>query len=476
MGVAKNVLWDITGKSINQIIGLGITVVLARILLPEDYGVVGIVFAFIGLSSVFLEMGFGASIIQKPRLNYFQLSTIFWINMAIASLLAILFFSFSGLIADFYQIPILKILIRVFCLSFFFDALVIVNRSLLIRDIKFKQLSLIDLISSVTSGLLGLAAALSGWGVWALVVQSLARGLFTCGLIFFFNTWKPQMVFSYRSIRDLLSYSKDIFFSNLLINVFTKIDVFVIGKIFNKSTLGYYSRATSLNSMIFMYSSQSISNVLFPQLSKLSENKKMFWEVFLKYFFIVSFLSFFLTGFFYVIADNFFLILFTAKWNQSMFYFKILAITTFTYPLSELAIMAMKSLGDSRAVLKSEIPKKTILFLTYVFGFMNGMEFFLYAMVLSRTITLAINLWYLKKSIGESFKSIYFDILALIALTFVICFVLTWFKELISLGNQYLDLMVQGGLFISLFFFLAFLFKMEAAWNIKKMIQSKINR
>lgn len=397
MTVKKGIVWDFVGKFFNQGVSFIVSIFLARLLIPEDFALVGMAMAFLGVAQAFVDMGLSVALVQKQNIKEVHYSSIFWLNITIAFCIGMICFMAAPLVADFYELPQLLLLTQVLSMLFFFNALGGVPKAMLTRNMEFKNLSEVNIISSVLSGVLGVLLAYYGFGVWSLVWQRISFHMASQIMLWSKTRWLPKMIFDWASIEPLWHYSKKLFASGLLDAVYTRIDVFIIGKIFPTTTLAFYSRGKSLNNLISSNASGSLSTVLFPALSKIQSDLNQVKDKVITFFHLAAFISFFLAGFLYLTAGDIIILLFGSKWEPTIPLFKILVITSFTRSFSLVLLAPIKSLGRSDVYLKLEIYKKIILSFTYIIGLSFGIEGFLYALGISAMISLFINGYQVQK-------------------------------------------------------------------------------
>ena len=397
MSASKQVIWDLLGKVLNQGVGFVISIILTRLLTPVEFGLVGMVMAVIFVSQIFLDLGFASGIIQKKNITDKQLSSIFFLNLAIGILLTLLFIGASGIISKFYERPELEPLVWVLSINLILYSLQIVQRSLFVREVNFKVQTKINFIAALISGVLGISLAFMGYGVWSLVLQNLFSALIKVIFYWCYSSWKPLWYFKFKEINEIWSFSVNIFFANLLNNLVARIDYLLVGKLFSATDLGYYSRAQSLNQLIVSYSSQSIGNVALPMVSRMQDNKEEVRKLLNKVVHFGAFAGVGLTLFFYTISHEMYLLLFGEEWLISAKMFQIIALYIYAGVVSYIVSQFIVGTGNSKLAFHLEIVKKTIFIFGYVIGAYFGVEGFVYGLVISRTLALFINMWGIQK-------------------------------------------------------------------------------
>lgn len=283
MGVGNKmmsgVLWSGIERITIQTIQFAIGIILARLLTPTEYGTVGLILVFIAISNVFINSGFTSALVQRQNRTEEDKSTVFLFNIVISLLCYLLLWFVAPLIADFYSTPILKQLLRVLSISLVINSLGAVPYTLFTIDLDFKTLTKCNFISILISGIVAIYMAYNGYGVWALVAQTITNSIIALILIWYFSSWKPQLVFSNKSFRTLFSYGSKLLISSLLNRIVSDLSTLLIGKVFTPKELGYYSRGVQYTDFVSSLISSIIERVLLPGLSPLQDN----FELLLKY-------------------------------------------------------------------------------------------------------------------------------------------------------------------------------------------------
>lgn len=388
----KAFIWDFFGKMATHGMSFVVSIFLARLLEPSDFGLIAIVMVIIGMASVFTDVGLGGALIQRRRVRPIHYSSVFYFNIVIGLTLALITYFSAPYISEFYNNEALLPLAQVMSVLFILDALSSVQSTRLRKELNYALLTKIGLISSLISGVVGISLALLGAGVWSLVAQTLTIGIIYNILIWTKTNWKPTLEFSWRALTQLWGFGFRMFLVGLLDAVYTRLDYLIIGKIFSPTTLGFYQRAKSLNMMAIQYTSGSLMSVLFPVLSKVQNDLPRFQNIVLKGLGIISFVVFLLFGNLYLISENLIVILFGIKWLPSAEYFQILAFSGFAYPINALLVNVLSSRGNSKAFLRMAIYKKSVAFLNFGIVFLFGIEGFLYGLIIVAVINTSITI------------------------------------------------------------------------------------
>ena len=384
-------IWDFFGKLAKQGTGFVVTIFLARLLEPADFGLVAIIMVVIGIAGVFTDIGLGAALIQRRRVHPVHFSSVFYFNISVGLFLsAATFFAAPGM-SRFYGNEQLLPLVQVMSVSFVLNAFSSVQRIRLRKELNYALLTKIGFVSSLVSGVTGVGLAFWGAGVWSLVVQSLSMGFISNIILWRMARWRPSLVFSWKALTQLWGFGFRMFLSNILETVFTRIDYMIIGKLFPMDILGFYQRAKSLNLLVINYSSGSLMSVLFPVLSKIQQDLPRFQTVVIKALGIISFSVFFLLGNLYLVSEELMVLLFSDKWLPAAEYFQILALSGFSYPINSLLVNTIVSRGNSALNLKIQIYKKLVLLSNLSIGFFFGLTGYLYGLVVVAVVNTLIN-------------------------------------------------------------------------------------
>lgn len=378
----KAFIWDFFGKMATHGVSFVISIILARLLDPSDFGLIAIVMVVIGIANVFTDIGLGSALIQRKRVLQIHYSSVFYFNLFISILLTGITYFSAHYISAFYDNEVLVSLMQVMSFSFLLGAFGSVQSIQLRKELNYKILTKISFVSSLTSGVISVYFVFNGAGVWSLVIQLLTASVVYNILIWRNGHWRPTFNFSWKALTQLWGFGFRMFLVGVLDAIYTRIDYLIIGKLFDITTLGFYQRAKSLNLMAIQYTSGSLISVLFPVLSKIQNDLPRFQNIILKSLGIISFAVFFIFGSLYLISEELIVVLFSEKWLTSVEYFKILVLSGFFYPINALLVNVLSSRGNSKAFLRMAVYKKSVAFSNLGIGFLFGIEGFLYGLIL----------------------------------------------------------------------------------------------
>ncbi len=357
---AKGVWWSFLEKYSTQGVSFIVTLVMARKLLPGEYGLIGMIAIFMALGQVFIDGGFANALIQKEKRTETDYSTVFWINISIGLLSYTLLFLFAPLIASFYNHEILIPIIRIYGINLILSSLAAVNKVKLTVDLNFKTQLKISFISACTSGVAGIACALNHCGVWSIVVQAIVAAAMNAILSFIFVRWKPKAVFSKESFRSLFNFGSKLLAAQIISTVYVYLYNLAIGKKYTKEELGLYTKAGLFGQMVSTHLASVMTRVSFPVLSRVQNDDEKLIGAYRKFIGMVAFIVFPVALGVCGVARPLIVSLITDKWLGCVPYIQILI---FAYLCDGITLVNLNLLyvkGKSNVVLRLEIIKKSI--------------------------------------------------------------------------------------------------------------------
>jgi O-antigen/teichoic acid export membrane protein len=398
----NGMLWTVSERFSVQAVQLLVQIVLARLLEPAQFGLIGMLLIFIAVTQSIMDSGFGSALIQKKDADQTDSSSIFFFNLLLGVVLASILFLTAPLIAQFYLQPELIPITRVLSLTLVINAFSLVQTSLLAKKLDFKTQMKISFLAMIISGVIGIAMAYQGFGVWSLVAQLVSKSLFQAIFLWLFNDWRPSAAFSYLSLRSMFSFGSKLLISGLIDTTFNNIYQMFIGKVYSPADLGYYSKAKSVELTAIQATSSSLGQVLFPSMVHLQNDLDSLKKAYRKTIRLSLFLHFPLMIGLWAVADPLFRLLLTDKWAPSIPYFQILCIAALLYPLQVLNLNILKVKGRSDLFLKLEIIKKATVVLAIVLTYRHGIIVMLYGQIITSIISYLLNSYYSGVLIGYS--------------------------------------------------------------------------
>lgn len=407
----KGVMWSSIDRFSTQGIQFVFSILIARLLLPEDYGVVAMLNIFLAVSQTFIDSGFGAALIRKSDRTEIDFSTVFYFNIAVGVLFYVLLWIASPFIAAFYGIPLLEDITKVVALNLVFNSLSGVQNAKLSIAIDFKTRAKISLTGALLTGAVGLWMAYSGFGVWALVAQSVFGSLLNTVLLYWLVRWRPQWAFSWKSFREMFSFGSKLLASGLLDTAYRNVYTLVIGKFFSSSTLGLYSRADGLA----QYPSSNITSVLqsvtFPVLCSIQNEPERLANAYKRFLRLSAFVVFPLMVGLAAVADPLIRLVLTDKWEGCIYLLQIICFGLMWYPIHAINLNLLQVRGRSDFFLKLEVIKKVqgviVLCVTIPFGIVA----MCYGRIVGSLLSLIYNTYYTKKLIGYGYLAQMKDLL-----------------------------------------------------------------
>lgn len=373
--------WDMGGTLVNQGSGFVISIFLARLLDPAEFGLVGMAMVFISISQVFIDVGFASALVQNKHNTKLTYSSVFYLNLAAGILLTTIFYFIAPLIGNFYENEQITDLVKWLSLIFVFNSLNIVQAAILQRELNFKILTIRSSVAAIAGGIVGITCAFSGLGVYSLVAQSLTGALLGTILLWSTSDWKPDLKFSWLELKKLTGFSSYVFTDRFISTIFQRLDILLIGKLFSPAILGFYTRAVSLKDIVARYSSSSLTKVFYPVLSSVQDDTQAFNKIYLKVVSVIAFLSFGITGVLYVLGKDIILILFGDKWLPSVAIFQVLIIGACNYPVNSMMVNAFMSKGKSRENFWIGIFRKSVRIIPLLIAYFYGLFEFTVAVV-----------------------------------------------------------------------------------------------
>ena len=343
-GIAWTFVQNIAVRALSVII----TIILARLLMPEDYGLIGMLAIFIAVSEVFIQSGFGQALIQKSDCSDDDYSTAFYFNVAISVLIYSVLFILAPFIASFYHEPQLVNITRVLALNFVLGSFNIVQQAKLRKSMMFRPLAIITLISTVASGVIGIIFAYSGFGVWALVSQTLCATLFSAILFPVFTRWMPNRPFSITSFTHLWGFGSKILVTGILDVIIINLSNILIGRFFNKNQVGFFSKARNFADIPAQTLSSVLGTVLFPLLSEIHQDEERHKAVYRKTCYYAILMTFPFMILMVLLARPIVIILFTEKWEPCVPLLQAFLLTRMLLPLNIINSQMLQSKGDAK--------------------------------------------------------------------------------------------------------------------------------
>lgn len=437
----KGLFWDFSGRISLQGVGFVVSIILARLLAPEDFGLLAIVMVFIYLASVFQDVGFSTALIQRSEVKESHYSAVFYMNVVMGIILALLLFLIAPYLANFYGSPQLSNLAKFMSLSFIVNSFGLVPRARLQRDMNFKIISVTNILAAFISGAIAIYMACHSYGVWSLAVQVITNQFLANVLLYCFYKYRVSLIFNIDSIKELWGFSSRVFFTGFLDTLFINADALVIGKALNMTTLGYYSRAKSLENFTFRYTSSTLSSVLLPGLSSLQNDPERLKYAVIKVFHLLAFISFFLCGLLFVSSRELIILLLSSKWEPSVIMFQIIIIGAFAQQIGSLFYNTILGTGNVNKYLIINLSGKFLLCLGFISIFIFGIKTYLVLYTLNSIIFFSFGFVFVSQLINSK-RDLYKIISKYFMVYILSVFLVLFFKNMIISNNLLVNLII----------------------------------
>lgn len=392
--------WNALGQFSTYAIQFVLGIVIARLLDPADFGVIGMLAIFMAIAQSFVNSGFGNALIRKNDRTEVDCSTAFYFNVVVSVILYGVLFLSAPAIAAFYNTPLLTDVVRVYSLTLIISSLGIVPRALRSVAVDFKTQACASVISVIVSGFVGLYMAYSGYGVWALVWQSIISSGVSVAVIWILSRWRPLLAYSWVSFKSMFSYGSKLLASGLLHTVYVHASSILIGKFYTPAELGNYDRGNSIASLPSLKLSDVLHSVTFPILSQLQDDDTRLKNVYHKYVAMTSLVIFFIMTLLAVVAKPLILLLLTDKWMGAV---PFLQIFCFAYMFDSICRLNNNMLfvkGWSGIFLKLEIIKKAIVTPFFLLAIPYGPIAICFVAVLHTVVDITCSTYCMKKYLG----------------------------------------------------------------------------
>lgn len=471
---SSGVVWS----TIQRFVVMGVTfisnVVLARILSPNDFGCVAMLMIFIGLSNTFIDGGFGSALIQKKNPTQTDYSTIFYWNLILSVVLYICLFFCAPLVAKFYRIELLTAVLRVQGVVLILNALSIVQQNQLQKQLEFKKLAIVHILSSILSLVIAIVTAINGGGVWSLVAQQISLGFFNALFVYFAIRWKPIRVFSKQSFQELFKFGGFILLSNLFSTLANEIQGLLVGRAFSSATLGLYNQAFRLEGSAANTVSSVINQVTYPVMASLQDDRQKLQLVLKRFIQIPAFICCPIMAFVIVAAEPIITLIYSEKWVASVPYLQVLCVGGLAACLQSSANQAITAIGRSDVFFRWTIIKRALTIVLCVAGILiAGIYGLLWFSVAGTWAVYVINGCLVSKYIGYPLYRQFFDIAPFILLSVfigLIAYIGSFFLEC----SMFMVAFFQLCIIAILYFGLSYIFKVECFYYLLGILKKRL--
>ena len=399
-GASWSFVDNIAGSGITFLVGI----VLARLLTPEEFGLIGIITIFIAVFNSIVDSGFSNALIRKNDAKQIDYNTAFIFNLILSVFVFIVLFFLAPLIGDFFKEPQLVPLTRVMSIIVLINAFALVQRTLLVKKVDFKTQTKVSIIASSSSGVIGLGMAFTGFGVWSLVAQQLSRQFLNTFFLWVYNKWRPQLEFSIKSFKELFNFGWKLLVSGLIATIWTQLYQIVIGKFYTTAALGQFTRAKQFTDIFSSNLTGVVQRVSYPVLSSIQDEKDRLKQGYKKIIKTTMFLTFILMLGLAAVAKPMVLVLIGEKWLPSVEFLQILCFSAMLYPLHAINLNMLQVKGRSDLFLILEIVKKIIAIGPIILGIFIGIKAMLLGSVFTGFISYYLNSYYSGRDLDYGIK------------------------------------------------------------------------
>lgn len=464
-------LWSSVQRFGTILISFMSNIILARLLTPDDYGCIGMLMIFLALASTFIDGGLGSALIQKKEPTEEDYSTIFYWNLIISIILYIFLYISAPLVAQFYGIPLLSSILKVQGIVLITNSLSIIQLNRLKKQLEFKKIATISIVSAVLSVVIAIILAYRGWGVWSLVIQQLFVSFFNTVLLWVYGQWVPLFIFSKKSFKELFNFGSFILLSNLVNTFCNNIQGLLIGKFFAPATMGLYSQARKLEEIASTSFSSVVDQVSYPVLAKVQNDRILFVSMLKKLIISLAYISFPMMIVLILIAEPLITLLYSDKWIECVPYFRILCVAGVAICLQGVNYYGVAAIGKSNELFIWTLVKRFLGIIFIILGFwIYDIIGLLWGMVLSSFMIYIINAYLVEKHIGYRLVSQLKDLLPIIV-TSVVAGFLSWWGNYIPM-YWFLQMILIIISYIFIYLSISHLFKLNSFISLKFFLQN----
>lgn len=465
----NGVVWSAVDRLSMQVVQFVIGIVLARLLTPKEYGTIGLILVFTALSRVFIESGFPTALVQKKNRSKEDISTVFVFNIGLSLFCYVTLFLIAPFIAQFYGIPLLNILLRVLALSLIINAFYIIPATLFTIALDFKAVAKINFIATLLAGILAILLAYYGYGVWALVWQTVFRSVLTLSIAYYQTQWKMSFTFSKESFKSMLKYGSNLLVSSLLNRIVSDLTALFIGKVYNTNDLGLYSRGAQFSELLSSSYITVLTRVLLPSLAQFQDHPKVLKEKFQQILNLTNLLCFPIFFGLFILSEPLIKVLLTDKWIEVVPVMQVFCFARLITIWCLLNINVLLILGRTDLALKQQYWAIGIRVVFLMAALKFGIFYVALAELTATCIHLFINSYYPGKLIYYHLSTqmketaIYF-LLSVIMIFSIYC-------SLLSIESSELKLLVGFVVGAVVYIFLIFTFRKRDILLLKNIIK-----
>lgn len=396
----SGMLWTVSERISLQAVQLVVSIIIARVLEPSEFGLISMLAIFTSLAQAILDSGFGSALIQKKDADQTDKSSIFYFNLIIGIILAILLAASAPLIARFYQQPMLVNILRVLSLGLIINGFSLVPSVILTKNLEFKTQMKVNFIAALSSGLIGIIMGLQGFGVWALVAQILTRKLFTAILLWFLNSWRPSLIFNVSSLKSMFSFGSNMLLNSVIGTIFNNLYQTFIGWFFSAAELGFFTKAITIETTINHVTGTSLQKVMYPAMVPIQDDARKLKQAYRKTMRLSLFLHLPMMIGLSLTAEPLIIFFLTDKWAGSIPFLQLLSLVGIFYPLTILNLNIIIVKGRSKTYMHLENINRALIILSIIIAYRWGILALIYGQLIVSFISYLLFSHFSGKLIG----------------------------------------------------------------------------
>ncbi len=466
-------LWSFVQQFSSIGVGFGVSILMARLLTPAEFGLMGMIYVFFTIGTVLLDAGLAQSLIRTLDVDDEDFSTVFFFNVILGLTLYAILFLFAPFVSQFYNQPQLTTIVRVYSVIFILGSFATVQNAIFIKQMQFKRLFAVTFPATIIGGLFGVYCAYTGYGVWSLVYSTVSTSLFSALFLWIFSSWRPKLIFSKQKFRKHFNFGYKLTLTNLLDAVVGNIYQITLGKFFQAKTVGHYSRADSMRNLAVSSIENTLTKVSFPLLANLQSDKDRMSQVYKQLLQSVVFITSPILVLLIVLAEPIFIFLFTEKWLEAVPLFQIICTAAILKPVNNYNLNLFALVGRSDIILKLELIQKPISIALVLLALPLGLIPLMLTQILYAFICFFISVNQSKKIIGYNHLEQLKDIGAVVFIAILAaCSYLLFIHFLASDATCNLWKIILGSvLFTVVYLSLAYAFKMKGLQNVMLLLK-----
>ncbi len=473
--VVSGVSWKIAERVLVQGISFFVTIILARILTPNDYGLVAIVNIFVAIADIIITSGFTAALIQKQNASNDDYNTIFYLNLMLSVGLYALLFFLAPTISGMYKNDSLTWILRIISLKLPLSALYSVQSAYVSRNMQFKLFFFSTLFGTLISAVVGVIMANQGYGAWALVAQQLISVAINSIVLAITIKWRPGLSFKKSTIKETYNFGTKIMATDFIASTFNQLSAFIVGLFYSAEDLAYYSKGQNLPNMVTTITATSFTSVMFPAMASVANDRKKVKSLLISSTKMISFILFPILCGMLIVSNELVEILYTTKWNGVIIFLQIMCAASIISIIGEFDIITLKSIGKGGLILKLEFIKKPIFIIMTLVAVQFGVVWIALSYVFVSLIATIINTFALKKNIGYGLLQKILDCLPAILMSLVMI-VSVLLVDLLHINSVYLNIGLKVFVGVVVYIGLAILTKNKQMKAIIKFFKNKLKK